>query len=285
MDESRDCLYVLRMSSDARLDGWTFTLSSIRHAEHPPQAAFTALPQWSTDLHLIHTLEGEGTLRVGRRELVARPDRVVTVPVFEPCSWCKRPGTRWTMLNLHVRILDPTGQALHEQALLPEDFTPPDLPAIHAQLRAWHQAHNGDDPRHAGLAALGALSLAGTYLARFGRTMAVSSAGGDARILRLAAHLRDHAHLPFDIDALLEGTGLGRSQCDRLFRSTFGLSPKAYWTRHRLGFAQAMLTGTNLGIRAIADRLGFSDIYYFSRWFRQHAGVTATLFRRLSREL
>jgi AraC-like DNA-binding protein len=167
--------------------------------------------------------------------------------------------------------------------LLPERFTPPDLSSIHKRLRAWHEAHAGTDPRLACLAALSALSLAGDYLADFGQLLLASEAGRDRRIQHIAAGLRDNAHRPFDIETCIAGTSLGRSQADRLFRSAFGLSPKAYWTRHRLGLAQAMLTGTNLGIQAIADRLGFSDIYYFSRWFRQHAGVTATSFRRLGR--
>ena len=146
-----------------------------------------------------------------------------------------------------------------------------------------YAAQTGSDLRVTCLAALSALSLAGDYLAQFGQSRLAPSAGNDSRVQHIAAHLRDSAHRPFDLEACI--ASLGRSQTDRLFRSAFGLSPKAYWTRHRLGLAQAMLTGTGLGIQAVADRLGLSGIYYFSRWFRQHACVTATPFRRLGREL
>lgn len=81
------------------------------------------------------------------------------------------------------------------------------------------------------------------------------------------------------------GGGLSVSQCNRRFRLSFGVSPKAYWQRHRLALAQAMLASTGDSVTEIAGRLGFSDIYYFSRWFGQQAGVTPTAFRRRHRAM
>lgn len=260
-------------------------MSSIRYAEHPAEAAFAAIPQWSSDLHLIHTIAGEGVLQIDGRDVASDPGVVVTVPVFKQCSWRKAAGARWTMINLHVRIIDQDGHALHELALLPERFAPAELSTIHRELAKWHAALLGDDRWQAGLVAIEALSVVGSYLAHHGGALPATEARRDTRLFGLAAHLRDTAHLAFDIDALVSHAGLGRSQCDRLFRAAFGVSPKAYWTRHRLGMAQAMLTGTAMPIGDIADRLGFSDIYYFSRWFRHHSKVTASSFRQHGREL
>ncbi len=285
MDGHRFHLYVLRMHDAPGHQGWSFTLSSIRHAEHAAEAEFGALPQWSSDLHLIHTIEGEGVLRVGDRNIVADPGVVVTVPVFKQCSWSKAAGARWRMINLHVRIVDPNGYALHELALLPERFAPAELSRVHRDLAKWHTAISRDDCRQAGLVAIDALAVVGSYLAHHGGVLPATDARRDDRLIRLATQLRDTAHLPFGIDTLARQAGLGRSQCDRLFRAAFGVSPKAYWTRHRLGLAQAMLTGTAMPIGDIADRLGFSDIYDFSRWFRHHSKVTASSFRQHGREL
>lgn len=224
-------------------------------------------------------------LQIGARTVIADPGVVVTVPVFEQCSWRKVAGARWMMINLHVSIVDPKGYALHEQALLPERFSPTNLAGIHGDLAIWHAALSGDNRRQAGLVAIDALAVVGSYLARDGVALPTTDTHHDDRVLGLAAHLRDTAHVPFDIDALVSHSGLGRSQCDRLFRAAYGVSPKAYWTRHRVGLAQAILTGTTTSIGDIADRLGFSDIYYFSRWFRQHSGVTARSFRQLGRAI
>ena len=84
------------------------------------EAEFAALPQWSTDLHLIHMVEGEGRLQFGGRQLVAGSGSVLAVPVFEPCGRQKRTGARWTMINLHILIFDAARRPLHEQTLLPE---------------------------------------------------------------------------------------------------------------------------------------------------------------------
>ncbi len=285
MDGNGADLYVLRMSDIFPSDGWSYALCSIRHAEHEAETEFAALPQWSSDLHLIHTIEGQGVLQIGGRTIVADPGVVVTVPVFEQCSWRKAAGARWTMINLHVRIVDPAGYALHEQTLLPARFAPTGLGEIHRDLARWFAALSGDDRGGAMLVAINALALVGAYLSEHGVSVPAMDARRDGRLLGIAAQLRDMAHLPFDIDALARNAGLGRSQIDRLFRAAFGVPPKAYWTRHRLGLAQSMLTGTSTPIGDIANRLGFSDIYYFSRWFRQHSNVTASSFRELGREL
>jgi len=285
MDGRRFYLYVLRMCDTAGHQGWSFTLSSIRHAQHAAEAEFVVLPQWSSDLHLIHTIEGEGVLQIDGRDVEADPGVVVAVPVFKQCSWRKAAGARWTMINLHVRIVDPNDCALHERQLLPERFAPTELDRIHRDLAKWHAALSGNDRWQAGLVAIEALSVVGSYLAHHGGVLPATEARLDGRLIELSAQLRDTAHLPFDIDALARHAGLGRSQCDRLFRATFGVSPKAYWTRHRLGMAQALLIETAMQIGDIADRLGFSDIYYFSRWFRHHSKVTASSFRQHGREL
>jgi AraC-like DNA-binding protein len=38
-------------------------------------------------------------------------------------------------------------------------------------------------------------------------------------------------------------------------------------------------------LEQLAPRLGFNDVYYFSRWFRQQMGMTPGEYRRRSRAL
>jgi len=58
----------------------------------------------------------------------------------------------------------------------------------------------------------------------------------------------------------------------RQFRRQTGSSPIQYRNRLRIQAARALLRNTNLPCKAIADRLGYSDLYTFSKAYRRAAG-------------
>ncbi|TAE76803.1 MAG: AraC family transcriptional regulator [Verrucomicrobia bacterium] len=62
-------------------------------------------------------------------------------------------------------------------------------------------------------------------------------------------------------------------------RST-GITPKAYLTRRLNQEALRWVINTDLKMKEIADRLGFSDEYYFSRFFQKLNGSAPSRYRR-----
>lgn len=58
----------------------------------------------------------------------------------------------------------------------------------------------------------------------------------------------------------------------RQFRRQTGNSPIQYRNRLRVQAARALLRNTNLPCKAIADRMGYSDLYTFSKAYRRGAG-------------
>ncbi len=102
---------------------------------------------------------------------------------------------------------------------------------------------------------------------------------------QLREQIRLQAGDRFDAAMLARQAALSVSQCNRRFRLSYGLSPKAYWQQCRFALAQSMLLGTSDSIKQIAGALGFSDIYYFSRWFKGRCQMPPTLFRQQHREM
>jgi hypothetical protein len=170
MDAGRTDLYFLRMmpANDA---AWSFQLLSVPFSTHDAEERFTDAPQWSSDLHLIHTVEGRGVLHVGRERYESTPDNVLVVPPYRHCRWEKRGTGAWTMLNLHARLDEADGTTLHERSLLPISFTPNDMAAIHARLALIQQLWTGTLLER-GVAASDALSIITGYLTAFGRVPA-----------------------------------------------------------------------------------------------------------------
>lgn len=66
----------------------------------------------------------------------------------------------------------------------------------------------------------------------------------------------------------------------RLFKQQIGVPPIQYITRQKIEKAKELLTTTSGSVSAIADQLGFGDLFYFSKQFKKHAGLTPTEFRK-----
>lgn len=281
MDRVSNYLYFSRMATNlppGPASEWTFQLLSIPKSHHAAGDHFTRAPQWNSDLHLVHTIAGRGILHVDGRAFETTPDAVLAVPVFQACHWEKAGSEAWTMINFHARIYEAGSTPLHERRLLPTRFSPAGLDDVHVRLARWHDAWNsGDSLRRTG-AASGVLGLLSAYLTTHG--LAGPEPGEDALTGHVRHLLEGSADRAFDAGKLAREAGLSISQLNRRFRASLGISPKAYWHVHRLARAQSLLLETPDSIGTIAETLGFSDVYYFSRWFRDRSGLPPTEFRK-----
>lgn len=98
-----------------------------------------------------------------------------------------------------------------------------------------------------------------------------------------AATLRDYLDTHFaesvSIDRLAAQIYKSRSQTIRIFKSEFGVTPYDYLLDSRIRNAKSLIRGTNLLIREIAERVGFTDEHYFSDLFKRKTGRTPSSYR------
>ncbi len=260
---------------------WTAQVISIPHSVHPAAESFDASPDCSDDLHLIHTVAGHGVLVVGGRRYDTTPDHVLCVPIHEPHHWCKAKGRPWEMINIHLRLWGSAGQAMHERWKLPVQFTLGSMKRIHRELRQSHRDWTQERWSRKSRAAGRMIALAGEYLDRFGH---LDETGVAHDPLMEAARQKIEATPPalLEVTSLAKTAGLSVSQFNRRFHAMTGLASKAYAQRCRQAFAQQLLRDTHLSIGQAAHALGFSDIYYFSRWFKSRTGVAPSVFRQVA---
>lgn len=99
-------------------------------------------------------------------------------------------------------------------------------------------------------------------------------------IAKLAADIR--TGLPERIPSVREMAGelhLSVEHFSRLFRQVMGKSPMEMVLEVRLSHAQHFLRESSLSVGEIAERLGYRDVYFFSRQFKQKCGVSPLAFR------
>lgn len=122
-------------------------------------------------------------------------------------------------------------------------------------------------------------------LAREHATAGAAAAAGTERhhrdvILRVAAQMSENPGRVPEVAELARSAGYSVDHFSRLFLKVTGLRPQNYAIRARMARARQLLAESNLTIGMVAEALGFQDIFYFSRQFRQQTGQTPSAYRR-----
>ncbi len=108
------------------------------------------------------------------------------------------------------------------------------------------------------------------------QTLAVA----DPAIAAVIRHVRDKARGPLAIREVVRASGLSRWVLEERFRRAVGHSIHEDILRVRLTEAQQLVTTTDLPLKAIAPRAGFSSVAYMITLFRRHLGQTPAVMRR-----
>jgi len=94
---------------------------------------------------------------------------------------------------------------------------------------------------------------------------------------RLAA-VRDHIDSrfaePLALAALARMAGWSIPHFSERFRECFGASPIDYVIRQRIHHASYLLSDLNLSVAEIAARVGYEDVFHFSKLFKRHSGAS-----------
>ena len=97
---------------------------------------------------------------------------------------------------------------------------------------------------------------------------------------KMKEYLRNNAASKFKIEALCKYISRSESQCIKIFKEAYGITPYAYFLNKKIKLAQDMLSNTNLSVKQIANHLNFTDEYYFSNIFKQKTGVSPSRYRK-----
>lgn len=102
----------------------------------------------------------------------------------------------------------------------------------------------------------------------------------EARLIK--EYIDNNCQRNLNIDMIARSVYRSNDYVNKMFRRNYGITPYVYYLETRMANAQAMLQHTNLSIKEISERLGYSDSHYFSKQFRKITGMKATEYRRMS---
>lgn len=98
-------------------------------------------------------------------------------------------------------------------------------------------------------------------------------------IVQLKNYIDSHLDEALTLDKCNSITHLSTSQTIRSFRQIYGVPPYEYLNQQRIESAKVFLRGSLFSIQDIALKLGFSDQYYFSKYFKKRTGKSPKDYR------
>ncbi len=97
---------------------------------------------------------------------------------------------------------------------------------------------------------------------------------------KLKSELDRHLEHPFTLEQYCRENNCSAAHLIRSFRQCFGDTPYGYLMKRRMELAQRLLLYSHFSIKEIAERLCFSDQYYFSNYFKRKNGISPRAFRK-----
>jgi len=102
-------------------------------------------------------------------------------------------------------------------------------------------------------------------------------------LLKAKEEIEHRFNQEISLKQMADVAGLSLGYFGRAFRAKFKTTPMAYQRELRIRAAKNLLSSTSFMCKEIARRVGFDDIYQFSKTFRKIVGVSPTEFRNSRR--
>ncbi|WP_423919595.1 helix-turn-helix domain-containing protein [Frigoribacterium sp. 2-23] len=225
---------------------------------------------------VIVCTRGRGWAEVAGTRHTVSAGQVIVIPPETPHAYGADDDDPWTLWWLHVagRDLEEFLKTAGLTAAAPVRELS-DVYRVVALVEEVVQAMERDQTIASVLAASGAAwhLMALLCSERIAGTPQVSA------IDQARDYLRQHVTERVSIDELARLARLSPSHFAALFKQQTGSSPLRYQTHLRMSRARELLDVTNLAVSVVAERVGYTDPFYFSRQFKSVHGVTPLQYR------
>ena len=101
----------------------------------------------------------------------------------------------------------------------------------------------------------------------------------DTALEEIAQVVRQDPGRAWSVAEMAARVSLSRAQFTRRFVAQLGTSPAQYLIQARIDRAHQLLTETTMTVTQVATALGYTDLPYFSRQYKQRTGTTPTQTR------
>ena len=99
------------------------------------------------------------------------------------------------------------------------------------------------------------------------------------RILPAAEYIKKNYDTKITNELLADLCNMSVTHFRRIFKENFGVSPMQYHEKIRMHWAIIFLQSRMFTVSEISEKLGYSDVYYFSNTFKKHTGNSPSYYK------
>ena len=231
-------------------------------------------PPEFVDYDLWIALDGIGEMRIGEAIHEVSPGFAVCFPPGARAVHAQHdPDQPLRVFYCHFSATAPAGKPARVD---PE----PSLYRIALNSLLWNLIHAFSAPGEPAFPEAFREALLWQLLLNCEVSKAVQESSPEDRIQSVVRLVSENPGTAHAIDDLARQAGLSEGHFRRLFRHLTGESPVQFILRKRMQRAAFYLSETKLPVSAIAGILGYRDVYFFSRQFKERTGRSPREWRK-----
>jgi len=100
-----------------------------------------------------------------------------------------------------------------------------------------------------------------------------------SQLIKILKYIDRHYSASLSLSVLSEKLGLSQSYIALLFKKELACKPSEYINNVRVTVAKTILSETDMPVSEISEKVGYSDVYYFSKIFKKIIGVPPSKIR------
>ncbi len=230
---------------------------------------------------LVYLLEGSGFYRddLTGEHRVETGDVILLFPDLMHSYGRVEPKAAWSecfieMAGDTIEALENDGVISRKTPILSPGLQPALVAGCDEIIRDYQTAKPGEEALFAARALLMFVRLAEAHRQKD------QSEPEKSFMLDACARLQATLDVDIELSEVARTFGMSERTFRRRFVAQMGLAPARYRLLQRIAAARTLLHGSGLSLRAIAEKLGYCDVYFFSKQFKEVTGITPTQFRK-----
>lgn len=229
---------------------------------------------------LIYCTDGSGWIEVGGKKYVVSVNQFFVIPSGVSHRYAADKQDPWSIYWLHfngtmTNIVEPLFNRVGDITLVGESRIKERLDIFEDIFQNLQMGYSSDNLEYVSIAALHLLASF-RYISQFREIKKVKN---NNIIQDSILYMKDNLDKQLLLDEIANHVGYSASHFSLLFREKTTYSPLEYFNQLKMQYASQYLELTDICVKELAFKLGFSDPLYFSKVFKRYVGKSPLQFR------